>query len=83
MAGEKGGLRLAPRSSTLPRLRRPQPRPRYLRLRLLHLVLRLHQLFVDLLQPGCPDLGGGAERVSARAGTSLPPRDPQHPQSQA
>lgn len=27
--------------------------------------------------------GGGAERVSARAGTSLPPRDPQHPQSQA
>lgn len=35
-----------------------QPWPRYLRLRLLRLVLRLHQLFVNLLQPGRPDLWG-------------------------
>lgn len=57
-----GGAVLAP-SSTLPGSVAPRgpgtARPRYLRLRLLRLVLRLHQLLVDLLQPGCPDLGGG------------------------
>lgn len=50
----------------------PQPRPRYLRLRLLHLVLRLHQLLVDLLQPRGADLGG----QSGRQGGLGPPRRP-------
>ena len=42
----------------------PSPsHPRYLRLRRLHFVLSLHQLLVDLLQPGCPDL---CRRVDVR-----------------
>lgn len=56
----------------------PQPRPRYLRLRLLHLVLRLHELLVDLLQPGGADLGGqsGGQRGPGPPPTPDPPPAP-------
>lgn len=53
-----------------------QPHPSYLRLRLLHLVLHLHELFVDLLQPGRPDLGGGGHRVGVSGGWDPPPPGP-------
>lgn len=54
----------------------PQPRPRYLRLRLLHLVLRLHQLLVDLLQPRCTDLGGQSGRQGGLGPPWSPPGTP-------